>query len=137
MRPSFHCRSGTFSSRKITMDPTFNGRRFVFCHLFRGCNWFKYSVDQRLQNSWRNFSTRCHLVSLLSGTSPRLYSAGAIRAVPIKKCPGVNGCKSLGSSLRGVRGRELRQASIKRNPTKMLPRLAGARVTGIVPGRRS
>jgi hypothetical protein len=26
---------------------------------------------------------------------------------------------------------------VKRNPTKMLPRLAGARVTGIVPGRRS
>jgi hypothetical protein len=28
--------------------------------------------------SWRNFSTRCHLDSLLSGTSPRLYSAGAV-----------------------------------------------------------
>jgi hypothetical protein len=27
--------------------------------------------------------------------------------------------------------------SFKRNPTKMLTRLAGARVTGIVPGRRS
>jgi hypothetical protein len=26
---------------------------------------------------------------------------------------------------------------IKRNPTKMVPRLAGPRVTGIVPGRRS
>lgn len=40
-------------------------------------------------------------------------SAGVINGEPMRKCPGVNGVKSLGSSLAGLKGREFKQDSIR------------------------
>lgn len=94
------------------MEPTTGEMPLFRCHFARGRSPVTYSRDQRAQKWSLILCTSCHLPSLLEGSSTRDGSGTALRALPIKKWPGVKAVTSSGSSESGCSGRELRQASI-------------------------
>lgn len=102
-RPSFQFSGEVFSSLKTTRSPTCRSR-FRRRHLLRCWSSLRYSS--------RHLDQKCRLSS--SSSSYRLGCRGdggegkEVIGLPIKKCPGVKGERSLGSGERGTRGRELK-----------------------------
>ena len=110
IRAKGHWSGRVLSSDRNTISLTLGALPVSF-HFERVCNWFKNSFFHRSQNCRRNSCTNLYLFSLVSFVDSNI-SGNAFGLVPIRKCPGVRGSKSLGSELIGDIGREMRIASI-------------------------
>ena len=110
IRAKGHWSGRVLSSDRNTKSPTLGALPVSF-HFERVCNWFKYSFFHRFQNCPRNFCTNLYLFSLVSFFDSNI-SGNEFGLVPIRKCLGVRGSKSLGIELIGYFGRELKIASI-------------------------
>uniref|UniRef100_A0A8D8JI75 (northern house mosquito) hypothetical protein n=1 Tax=Culex pipiens TaxID=7175 RepID=A0A8D8JI75_CULPI len=99
-----------------------------FQRLTRPCSWHKYSLRHRVQKSC---SMRCivwNLSSRFIGIADKSTSGTACSDDCTRKCAGVNGSRSLGSSDIGVSGLELRQPSTWTSNV-----LRSSAVTGVSP----
>ena len=98
--------SSATKTRSLTL-----GWRPVCFHFETFCSWFRYSRVQPFQNCCVIFLTRWYRLSLemfdCLESSVMLFGQ-----VPMRKCPGVRGFKSLGSELIRDSGREFNIPSI-------------------------
>lgn len=109
IRPIFQESGGELSSWMMTSSPTW---RFVcgLVHLERSWSVCKYSLCHLFQKCWETAwinLQRCRGVD----ESNRFGSMRDVNGPPVKKCPGVIGCKSFGSAESGVIGLEFKTAS--------------------------
>ena len=105
---------GVFSSRIIANRPISMLTGGLY-HFVRACKVDRYSRCHLFQSNWKIFCVCCHCRSRLNGMSLKSMSGTDFNAAPVRKCPGVNGCKSEGSSESGTMGREFKQHSICAN----------------------
>ncbi|KRZ48182.1 hypothetical protein T02_1046 [Trichinella nativa] len=112
--PSFQRLRGTVSSVTSTKSST-SGGRSIFFHLPRTLRETKYSSVHRF-HKWRINSCWCRqrlprcLAPVPLGVSPEEVGSAA-SSLPMRKCAGVSGAQSFGSSLKSVSGRLLMRDS--------------------------
>ncbi|KAL7304616.1 hypothetical protein TKK_0002867 [Trichogramma kaykai] len=100
MRARSHLQGGISSERITHSLPTSICTSFL-CHFGRSCRLCKYSVDHQDQNCSYMFLSSCIRDRREIGTSNVEGSGRVLNEVPRKKCAGVNGVKSEGSSVSG------------------------------------
>lgn len=110
--PSGHRRGGTWSSIRRTSELSSMFLPRVV-HLLLFCNSDKYSRCQRCHSNWRVFCKCYQWGNRLSGVLRKSYCPGWFCESPMRKWEGVRTLKSNGSLVTGVKGRELRTASIQ------------------------
>ncbi|KRX55771.1 hypothetical protein T06_5090 [Trichinella sp. T6] len=112
--PSFQRFRGTPSSTRNTRSP-FSGCRPIFVHFPREVRVTRYSSSHRFHRCfisscwWRQ---RLRKLDAFVGADADAAGIGSdANSRPMRKCAGVNGAQSWGSSLNKVRGRSLIRAS--------------------------